>query len=81
MSAPKGREAPASNRLGLWPAESSMPWTKQATLGIFAFLRTTGWTLRGDRQGQHSIRINNQYRICFCWTGSGPDEVEIVDYR
>jgi proteic killer suppression protein len=37
--------------------------------------------LRGDRQGQHSIRINNQYRICFRWTDSGPDEVEIVDYH
>jgi proteic killer suppression protein len=37
--------------------------------------------LRGDRDGQHSIRINNQYRICFRWTESGPDEVEIVDYH
>ena len=37
--------------------------------------------LRGDRQGQHSIRINDQYRICFRWTDSGPDEVEIVDYH
>jgi proteic killer suppression protein len=37
--------------------------------------------LRGDRQGHHGIRINNQYRICFRWTGSGPEEVEIVDYH
>ena len=37
--------------------------------------------LSGDRKGQHSIRINNQYRICFIWTESGPDQVEIVDYR
>ena|SRR5258706_94279 len=35
----------------------------------------------GDRAGQHSIRINDQYRICFTWTESGPDEVEIVDYH
>lgn len=37
--------------------------------------------LRGDRKGQHSIRINDQYRICFIWTESGPDKVEIVDYH
>ncbi len=37
--------------------------------------------LRGDREGQYSIRINNQYRICFVWTESGPDSVEIVDYH
>jgi proteic killer suppression protein len=37
--------------------------------------------LKGERQGQHSIRINEQYRICFVWTDSGPREVEIVDYH
>ncbi|MEW5767401.1 MAG: type II toxin-antitoxin system RelE/ParE family toxin [bacterium] len=37
--------------------------------------------LTGDRQGQHSIRINERYRICFVWTESGPDQVEIVDYH
>ena len=37
--------------------------------------------LVADRAGQHSIRINNQFRICFVWTISGPDEVEIVDYH
>jgi len=37
--------------------------------------------LSGDRSGQHSIRINRQYRICFLWTSSGPAEVEIVDYH
>jgi proteic killer suppression protein len=37
--------------------------------------------LKGNRQGQHSIRINEQYRICFTWTNLGPDEVEIVDYH
>ena len=37
--------------------------------------------LRGDRVGQHSIRINDQYRICFEWTDHGPDRVEIVDYH
>ena len=37
--------------------------------------------LSGDRKGQHSIRINDQYRICFTWTADGPDQVEIVDYH
>ena len=37
--------------------------------------------LTADRKGQHSIRINDQYRICFGWTESGPDKVEIVDYH
>src|SRR5215813_13178212 len=37
--------------------------------------------LKGDRQGQYSIRINDQYRICFRWTDIGPAEVEIVDYH
>lgn len=37
--------------------------------------------LAGDRKGQHSIRINDQYRICFVWTDQGADEVEIVDYH
>ncbi|MBI4770277.1 MAG: type II toxin-antitoxin system RelE/ParE family toxin [Chloroflexi bacterium] len=37
--------------------------------------------LTGDRRGQHSIRINDQYRICFIWTELGPDQVEIVDYH
>ena len=37
--------------------------------------------LAGNRTGQFSIRINDQYRICFRWTDSGPDQVEIVDYH
>ncbi len=37
--------------------------------------------LRGDREGQHSIRINRQYRICFVWTDRGPERVEAVDYH
>lgn len=38
-------------------------------------------TLKGDRQGQHSIRINNQYRICFRWFDNHAFDVEIVDYH
>jgi proteic killer suppression protein len=38
-------------------------------------------SLRGDRKGQHSIRINDQWRICFVWKGDGAHDVEIVDYH
>lgn len=38
-------------------------------------------SLRGDRTGQYSIRINGQYHLCFRWTEEGPSEVEIVDYH
>ena len=37
--------------------------------------------LSGDRAGQYSIRINDQYRVCFRWTKAGPEDVEICDYR
>jgi len=37
--------------------------------------------LQGNRAGQHSIRINDQWRICFVWTDAGPTQVEIVDYH
>ena len=38
-------------------------------------------TLKGNREGQMSIRINDQWRVCFRWTQAGPAEVEIVDYH
>jgi proteic killer suppression protein len=37
--------------------------------------------LKGKRKGQHSIRVNDQWRICFTWTKNGPQNVEIVDYH
>ncbi|MCQ4613691.1 MULTISPECIES: type II toxin-antitoxin system RelE/ParE family toxin [Corynebacterium] len=37
--------------------------------------------LKGDRRGQFSIRIDDQWRICFRWSAAGPEEVEIVDYH
>lgn len=37
--------------------------------------------LKGNRAGQHSIRVNDQWRICFRWTSAGPEDVEIVDYH
>ncbi len=38
-------------------------------------------TLRGDRAGQHSIRINDQFRVCFVWAADGVRDVQIVDYH
>lgn len=37
--------------------------------------------LKGDRAGQHSIRVNDQFRICFVWTSDGPKDVELTDYH
>ena len=37
--------------------------------------------LKGERSGQHSIRVNDQFRVCFRWTPAGPADVEIVDYH
>jgi proteic killer suppression protein len=53
-----------------------------ATLG---FLRSPPGNkleaLKGNRAGQHSIRINDQWRVCFIWTAAGVEAVEIVDYH
>jgi proteic killer suppression protein len=37
--------------------------------------------LKEDRRGQHSVRINQQFRVCFVWTDQGPERVEIADYH
>lgn len=37
--------------------------------------------LKGDRKGQHSIRVNDRFRVCFRWTKLGPEDVEVVDYH
>jgi toxin HigB-1 len=37
--------------------------------------------LKGERAGQHSIRVNDQFRLCFVWTDEGPTDVECVDYH
>ena len=37
--------------------------------------------LKADRAGQHSIRVNDQFRICFIWTSEGPRDVEFTDYH
>jgi proteic killer suppression protein len=37
--------------------------------------------LKGERRGQYSVRVNDQFRVCFRWTKTGPEDVEIVDYH
>ena len=52
------------------------------TLGDLAALSSNRLeALRGDRAGQHSIRVNARWRVCFRWTDEGPCDVEIVDYH
>ncbi len=51
------------------------------TLGDLATPGNHLEALKGDREGQHSIRINGQFRVCFRWTDAGPEDVEIVDYH
>ena len=67
----------------LWrTTQRKMDWLKNAAKLTDA--RLPGWgleKLKGDREGQHSIKINDQYRICFVWTEHGPQDVEIVDYH
>lgn len=69
-----GIERQALKRLRLLNRAESL-----SVLGAFPGNRLEA--LKGDRDGQHSIRINDQWRICFVWTELGPAEVEIVDYH
>ncbi|MDO9146108.1 MAG: type II toxin-antitoxin system RelE/ParE family toxin [Hydrogenophaga sp.] len=59
--------------------------TQLAAAATLDFLRSPPGNhleaLSGDRVGQHSVRINKQWRVCFLWTAEGPAEVEIVDYH
>ena len=51
----------------------AFPWTKRVLAKLEA--------LKGDRKGQHSIRVNDQWRVCFVWTPEGAKDVAIVDYH
>ena len=69
------------------------PWSKVATRKLaqldaastLNFLRAPPGnrleTLAGDRKGQYSIRVNDEFRLCFRWTAEGPTDVEMVDYH
>ena len=53
----------------------------EQSLSLEKLKRMPGPALKSDRKGQFSIRINDQYRLCFRWTDEGPTDVEIVDYH
>ncbi|MCY4652775.1 MAG: type II toxin-antitoxin system RelE/ParE family toxin [Dehalococcoidia bacterium] len=75
VAAFQGFERQAAKRLSILSAAPSLD-----TLRTLPSNRLE--SLRGDRQGQYSIRINRQWRICFTWSdGPGPTNVEIVDYH
>ena len=51
------------------------------TQNLFAAAPGRLEALQGSRAGQYSIRVNDQFRLCFRWTAAGPEDVEIVDYH
>lgn len=77
-----------TGRTRRWQGIKSVAERKLAQLDAAAsleFLRSPPGNrleaLHGNRAGQHSIRINDQWRVCFRWTDTGPEDVEIVDYH
>ena len=71
-----------------WPAILSVVERKLAMLEAAAVLKDLRSppgnrleALEGGRKGQHSIRVNDQYRLCFTWTDAGPADVELCDYH
>lgn len=79
----RGRNCPAQ-----WRPFEAVAFRKLAMLDDATSLQDLGRlpgnrleSLKGDRRGQHSIRINDQWRVCFRWLTEGPEDVEIVDYH
>ena len=71
-----------------WRTFESVAFRKLAMLEDAVTLRDLGQlpgnrfeALKGDRKGQYSIRINDQWRVCFRWQDQGPEDVEIADYH
>lgn len=78
-------ETGKSKRFGSIVKVASRKLTQLEAAATLEFLRSPPGNrleaLHGDREGQHSIRVNDQWRICFRWTAAGPEDVEIVDYH
>ena len=78
-------ETGKSKRFGAIIAVATRKLTQLEAAATLEFLKSTPGNhleaLKGDRKGQHSIRINDQWRICFRWTTAGPEDVEIADYH
>lgn len=82
-----GRDAKAARRVcpsGLWAITRRKLDLLNAAVSLGSLRVPPGnrlESLKGDRAGQFSIRINDQFRICFDWTAAGPADVEIADYH
>ncbi|MCR4374652.1 MAG: type II toxin-antitoxin system RelE/ParE family toxin [Acidobacteria bacterium] len=78
-------ETGRSTRFGSITKVATRKLTQLEAAATLDFLRSPPGNhleaLKGDRKGQHSIRINDQWRICFRWTAAGPEDVEIADYH
>lgn len=78
-------ETGKSRKFGNFKATAERKLQMLDSAATLEFLRTPPANrleaLTGDRAGQHSIRINDQWRVCFVWTAEGPQNVEIVDYH
>ena len=78
-------ETGRSKRFGAIIAVATRKLTQLEAAATLEFLKSPPGNhleaLKGDRKGQHSIRINDQWRICFRWTTAGPEDVEIADYH
>ena len=78
-------ETGKSKRFGAIIAVATRKLTQLEAAATLEFLKSPPGNhleaLKGDRKGQHSIRINDQWRICFRWTTTGPEDVEIADYH
>ena len=69
---------------GIWPVARRKLYLLNAVTRLADLAIPRGnelEALKSDRKGQHSIRINEQYRVCFRWTEDGPEDVEITDYH
>ena len=78
-------ETGKSKRFGAILTVATRKLTQLDAAATLAFLKSPPGNhleaLRGQRKGQDSIRINDQWRICFRWTAAGPEDVEIADYH
>jgi len=76
----KSRRISASFRMSALKKLAILHWATQLT-DLMVPPGNRLEALTGDRKGQHSIRINDQYRLCFVWRDGHASEVEIVDYH
>ena len=78
-------ETGSSRRFGAFADVATRKLTQLEAATTLEFLKSPPGNrleaLKGDRRGQYSIRINDQWRICFRWTVDGVEDVEIIDYH